>query len=186
MQVAVPFVPLHAVAQAPQFATFVLVFISQPLDRLPSQFPYPPLHTTPHCPPLQVAVPFVSLHAVAHVPQLPALVFVLVSQAFAALLSQSPNPAAHAPQAPMTQVVPPPHAVPACQAPFASHVCGTSPTHCFAPGTHAPPQTPAAHTYGQFGAFSHTPALVHVCGAVSLHCFVPGVQAPAQVPAVHT
>ena len=96
LQLAVPFVPLHDVAQVPQLVAFVLVFVSQPLERAPSQFPYPPLHTIPHCPPLQVGVPLVALHAVEQFPHLPAFVLVFVSQPFARLPSQLPYPPLHA------------------------------------------------------------------------------------------
>ena len=181
-----PLVALHVVAQVPQFAALMLVFVSQPFATLPSQFPKPAAQVIPQTPAVQLAVPFVSLHDVAHAPQLPALVFVFVSQPLDVLLSQSPEPAEQALQAPVTQVVAPPHVVPACQAPFASQVCGSSPVHCFAPGTHTPPQTPAAHTYEHAVALSHTPPALHVCGTAPLHCVVSGVQAPAQVPAVHT
>ena len=43
LQLGVPFVPLQAVAQAPQFDVFVLVFVSQPLVTLLSQLPKPEL-----------------------------------------------------------------------------------------------------------------------------------------------
>ena len=89
LQLAVPFVPLHAVAQLPQLVAFVFVFVSQPFDRRPSQFPYPPLHAIPHCPPLHVAVPFVPLHTVEHVPQRVGVVRRLTSQPFAGRPSQS-------------------------------------------------------------------------------------------------
>ena len=186
VQVAVPLVALHPVAQVPQFAVFVLVFVSQPFAAFPSQFAKPAAQVIPQTPAVQVAVPLVALHTLPQPPQLPTLVFVFVSQPLVVPLSQSPKPEAQALQAPVTQVVAPPHAVPACQAPFAPQVCGSSPVHCFAPGTHTPPQTPAAHTYEHAVAFSHTPPALQVCGTAPLHCFASGVQAPAQVPAVHT
>jgi hypothetical protein len=56
---------VHTVPQAPQFAAVLVRFTSQPLAPLPSQLPNPALHTTVHAPvpAVQVAVPFVPVHA---------------------------------------------------------------------------------------------------------------------------
>ena len=108
VQLAVPFVALQAVLQVPQFAALVLVLTSQPLAALLSQFAYPALQAIPHCPPLQLAVPFVPLHAVPQVPQFVALVVVFVSQPLDRVPSQFPCPPLHTiPHAPATQVAVP-------------------------------------------------------------------------------
>jgi hypothetical protein len=80
------------VVQAPQLLTFVLVFVSQPFATLASQLPKPALHAIEHAPSAQLAVPFVELHALPQMPQLPVFVWVFVSQPFAVLASQFPNP----------------------------------------------------------------------------------------------
>jgi hypothetical protein len=49
----------HATPQAPQLFTLVLVFVSQPLFALPSQFAKGALHVNPQLPPTQVVVAFV-------------------------------------------------------------------------------------------------------------------------------
>jgi hypothetical protein len=69
-----PFGFTHCVVHAPQLLTFVLVLVSHPFATLPSQLPKPALHAIEHDPSAQLAVPFVELHALPQVPQLPVLV----------------------------------------------------------------------------------------------------------------
>jgi hypothetical protein len=78
--------------QVLQLFTSELRLISQPLARLPSQLPKPLLHAMPQFPPLQVAVPLVPLQTVLQRPQWVGSPFVLISQPFAGLPSQSAKP----------------------------------------------------------------------------------------------
>jgi hypothetical protein len=99
---------LQTVPHAPQLLAFVAVFVSQPFAGLPSQSRKVPLQTGVHVPPAQLVVPFAFVHCVPQFPQLLVFVFVFVSQPFAGLLSQFPNPALHVgEQAPPEQVVEP-------------------------------------------------------------------------------
>jgi len=91
----VPFVPLHAAPQEPQFAVLVLRFASQPLFGLLSQLANPELHVGTHAPVVQVVVPLAFVQLLPQLPQFPVLVFVFVSQPFEAMPSQLPNPALH-------------------------------------------------------------------------------------------
>ena len=92
----VPFEPLHALPQEPQFDVFVPVFTSQPFTALISQSANPALHAMAQLPALHEGVPFEPLHALPHDPQFDALVLVFTSQPLAALMSQSAKPALHA------------------------------------------------------------------------------------------
>jgi hypothetical protein len=70
LQVAVPFVPLHKVPHAPQFAGAVLVLVSHPFVALPSQLPNPALHVpSTQVPAGQVEPPFANEHALPQSPQ---------------------------------------------------------------------------------------------------------------------
>lgn len=84
---------LQAVAQLPQWFVLVVVLVSQPFATLPSQLPKPEEHVIEQLPAEHVGVPLADEQAAPHPPQLPVLVFVFVSQPFAALPSQLPNPA---------------------------------------------------------------------------------------------
>lgn len=94
-QNAVPFVPLHALPQLPQWLAVFVVFTSQPFAALPSQLPNPALQVMPQFPPPQVAVPFVELHTLPQEPQLLVLFDVLISQPLACAPSQFAKPALH-------------------------------------------------------------------------------------------
>ena len=96
-------------------------------------------------------------------------------------------PGAHVPeQTPLTHVWFT-QAVPFCQAPVLSHVCGCVPeAHCSAPGVHDPEQTPPTHAWFVHDvAFCHVPLALHVCGCWPLHCFCVGAHTPEQTPATH-
>jgi hypothetical protein len=93
--VFVPFTAEQTVPQAPQLELFVLRLISHPVEANVSQSPYPALQLMEQTLPAQDGVPFVPLHACPHPPQFAALVARLVSQPFAALLSQFPKPELH-------------------------------------------------------------------------------------------
>lgn len=87
---AVPLFELQPLLQPPQWVVLMLRFASQPLARLPSQLPQPPVQTIPQLPPEQVAVPLVELQTVAHAPQLAGLLLVTVSQPLLTFASQLP------------------------------------------------------------------------------------------------
>jgi hypothetical protein len=91
----VPFVPLHAAPQEPQFVVLVLRFASQPLFGLVSQLANPELQVGTHAPAVHVVGPLAFVQLVPQVPQLVVLVLVFVSQPFEATPSQLPNPALH-------------------------------------------------------------------------------------------
>jgi hypothetical protein len=82
--------------QVPQLVTVVLRFVSQPFATLPSQLPNPVEQPMAHVPPEHDGVPFAAEQGAPHAPQFAVLEFRLVSQPFAALPSQLPNPALHA------------------------------------------------------------------------------------------
>jgi hypothetical protein len=105
-QAGAPCAKLHTVAQVPQCCTFVVRFVSQPLIALLSQFPYPVSQAIAQVPLPHEPLPLMLPHAIPHAPQWLALVFVLVSQPLAVLLSQSPHPAEQAPnlQEPVSHV----------------------------------------------------------------------------------
>lgn len=86
---------LHVIPQLPQFCV-VLRAVSHPFAAFASQLPKPLLHAMLQAPPPQLAVPFVALHALPHVPQWETLPRTLVSQPLPALPSQLPNPALQA------------------------------------------------------------------------------------------
>jgi hypothetical protein len=82
--------------------------------------------------------------------------------------------------------VAPPHAVPFCHCPFASHVCGVLPLHCFAPGAHTPWHTPLTHAWFWHALpLCHCPDASHVWGICPLHCLLPGVHTPVHAPLAH-
>lgn len=99
---------VHATLQAPQLSRSVLVFVSQPLIALPSQFAEPPLQTGVHVPPTQLVVPFGLRHTRPHWPQWFVVVLRFVSHPLFGLPSQSAKPALHdGTQAPAVQLVVP-------------------------------------------------------------------------------
>jgi hypothetical protein len=75
------------------------------------------------------------------------------------------------------------HAVPLCQVPVLSQVCGVfAAAHWIDVGVHIPVHTPPSeHTYAHGAPVTHWP-LAHVCGALPTHC-VPVAQ-PADPSAV--
>jgi len=86
-----PFAFVHTEPHAPQFATLVSRFVSQPFTRLPSQLPAPPLHTGLHAPFTHEVEPFAFVQATPHAPQSPASFCRLLSQPLDALPSQFPK-----------------------------------------------------------------------------------------------
>lgn len=107
-QLVVPFGLVHAELHAPQLATLVCRFVSQPLFWLPSQLANPPAHCGVHVPPTQLVLPLALLQTVPQAPQLLLLELVFVSQPLFGLPSQSAVPAVHdGEQAPFTQLVVP-------------------------------------------------------------------------------
>jgi hypothetical protein len=89
----------HSTPQAPQLVT-VVVLVSQPLEATASQLPKPVLHVPrTHAPDAQEALALAKVQTFPQVPQLLALVLVLVSQPLEATASQLPKPALHAPRA---------------------------------------------------------------------------------------
>ena len=68
-QLAAPLVVGHAMRQAPQWVVLVFVFVSQPFVTSPSQSAQPALQAMWQVEAVQVAVPLVRSHALAHAPQ---------------------------------------------------------------------------------------------------------------------
>ncbi len=95
-QPAVALASEHALPQAPQFDTLVLVAVSHPLATDPSQSPKPVEHAMRHPPAAQLGEPLTLLHTLPHAPQWAALVLRLVSQPSALTPLQSPKPGEHA------------------------------------------------------------------------------------------
>ncbi|MBK8694091.1 MAG: hypothetical protein IPN17_17860 [Deltaproteobacteria bacterium] len=105
-QPAVPLITVHARPQVPQWATVVLVLVSQPLLRLPSQLPSPELQAMEHTPPLHAGVPPLLGQRLPQLagmpdttgppmPQLLTLLSVVVSQPLPSMPSQLPRPTPH-------------------------------------------------------------------------------------------
>jgi hypothetical protein len=90
VHVAVPFVELQTVPQAPQCVGDVLRLVSQPLFGLPSQSAKPVLQTGVHTPLTHEVVPLPFVHALPHVPQFAVVVCRFTSQPFEASPSQFP------------------------------------------------------------------------------------------------
>ncbi len=93
-QLAVAFGTEHTMLQPPQFVALLVVFVSQPLLRLPSQLPRPVLHVMPQRPAVQVAVPPVLVHARPQTPQFDTFVVRVTSQPLVDTPSQSAVPVA--------------------------------------------------------------------------------------------
>ena len=90
MQAGAPFATVQVVPQPPQLARLVFVLVSQPSAIWPLQLPKPGLQLAmPQAPPEHCGVPFGVEQRLPHIPQLPTLVFVLVSQPSATRPSQS-------------------------------------------------------------------------------------------------
>jgi hypothetical protein len=143
---------LQVAPHAPQFVS-VLSDVSQPFAESPSQSPRPGLHVeTPHTPETQFGVPPAGGHTLLHRPQLLMFVLMFVSQPFAGLPSQFPEPALH-----VGTQTPPVHAVvPFTALQVAPHrpqlvVVLSGVSH---PSTGSPLQSPhpAAHTGAQVPA----------------------------------
>jgi hypothetical protein len=84
--------------QPPHWLTLVEKSASQPLLRLPSQLPKPPLHAiATQVPPAQVGDPFVLSQREPHAPQLFGLLLVFTSQKSLAMPLQSASGAVHIP-----------------------------------------------------------------------------------------
>ena len=91
--------PPHGFAQLPQWATDVVMSVSQPVDALLSQSPNPAKHVMTQVPFVQLGLPFVLEHALPQAPQLSGSASVGSSQPFDGSPSQSANPAMHWPKA---------------------------------------------------------------------------------------
>jgi hypothetical protein len=90
-QFGVPLLLLQTVPQAPQFATLICVFTSQPFAPAPSQLPNPELQVPrTQLPDAHDSAAFARSQTAPHVPQLDSVVR-LVSQPLAALPSQLPK-----------------------------------------------------------------------------------------------
>jgi hypothetical protein len=96
----------QALPQVPQFDALFVVFTSQPLAGLLSQFAKPALHDTLHMPATHAPLAFgFPPQTVPQTPQFAASVLRFTSQPFAATLSQSAKPARQVkPHAPLVQV----------------------------------------------------------------------------------
>jgi hypothetical protein len=92
---------VHDVAHVPQWSVSVLRFASQPFAAMPSQSAYPAAHAVYPQPPLVHVIPVAlstwAEHTVEQPPQWVRSVLRFVSQPFAALLSQLPQPELHEP-----------------------------------------------------------------------------------------
>jgi hypothetical protein len=95
----------HTVVHEPQCCTSADRSVSHPLLRLLSQLPHPVLQEMEQLPLVQEAAPLVLLQAAPQAPQWLTLEAVFVSQPFAVLPSQLPQPLLHAPgvQMPVAQ-----------------------------------------------------------------------------------
>ena len=105
VQDAVPFALLQTVAQVLQWDGSAFRLISQPFEGRPSQSAYPALQVEmTQAPAVQPDVAFARLQTLPQVPQLLAVVLVLVSQPLVALPSQLPYGAVQVmPQMPLPQ-----------------------------------------------------------------------------------
>jgi hypothetical protein len=162
---------LHVEPHAPQFVS-VLSDVSQPFAESPSQSPRPGLQVeTPHTPATQFGVPPAGGHTLLHSPQLLMFVCVLVSQPFAGLPSQFPEPALHAGThtPPVQAVVPFEFVQPAPQAPQfvvvvsdVSQPLTGSPSQLPQPAMHVGAHVPATQAvvpWALVHAFPHAPQL---------------------------
>jgi hypothetical protein len=163
------------VEHAPQLALSLLRLTSQPLAGLPSQLAKPALQLAMvHAPAAQPAVALASEQTVLQVPQLVALVWVLVSQPSLRLPLQLPRPGEQMmPQSPPVQLaVPPVDTQARPQAPqlvvvvmFTSHMSLGRPLQSAVPGAQLTldvPQAELAHTAmlptgGVWQAVPHAP-----------------------------
>jgi len=101
----VPLVSLQIFVQLPQWSASPLRLTSQPLLASPSQLPNPELQAIPQMPAAHEAVPLLELQTLPQALQFATLVLMSTSQPLAALLSQLPNPEAHAmAHAPLAQL----------------------------------------------------------------------------------
>jgi hypothetical protein len=105
----VPFTAAHAEPHALQLAALVFRLDSQPFAATASQLPKPALQAPrTQAPAVQLAPAFANVQVVPHAPQLVTVAFRFVSQPFAPLPSQSPQPALQlGTHAPVVQAVVP-------------------------------------------------------------------------------
>ena len=89
------FAALQVVPHAPQLLTLVALSVSHPSAGFPLQSRNVPLQTGVHAPATQLVVPWVFVQVFRQPPQLLMFVLVFVSQPFAGLPSQLPNPVLH-------------------------------------------------------------------------------------------
>jgi hypothetical protein len=207
-QLAVPFVPLQTVPQAPQFATAVLVFVSHPFGVRPSQLPKPELQA-PSTQALltQEVAAWAKLQTFPQLPQLETLFVRFVSHPLPERPSQLPRPGLQleTPHTPPTQFAVPPtlgHTLPQVLQLLTSVLVLVSqplfgfPSQFLKPAEQLGTQAPAVHVVVplEFVQVSpQTPQLAVVFSAVShpLRAFAsqlpkPAVQVGTQAPAVHT
>jgi hypothetical protein len=185
--------PTHAVLHAPQLPLSTCVLTSHPLAGFPSQSANPVAHAPiTHVPVAQVVAAFAKLHRIPHPPQLAtSLLFVGVSQPFAAAPSQSPYPTA---QAPITQLL----AEQALTATFASaHAVAHAPQwltsvvsfaqlpeQFVSPAPHVVPHEPEEQTWPPPHAALHAPQLPLSACVFTSHPFA-GLPSQSAKPAAH-
>ena len=95
LHASVAWLVLHVLPHAPQLLV-VVIAVSQPFAGLLSQSAKPGAHVILHVDATQVPVPPLWLHAFPHAPQWLGSLVRLISQPFAAFVSQSPKPTRHA------------------------------------------------------------------------------------------
>jgi hypothetical protein len=88
MHAGVPLGTVHTVLHEPHALTLLVMAVSQPSVTFALQLPQPEAHAIEQLPPVHVAEPWLVLHTVPHVPQLPTFELVFVSQPLTALPSQ--------------------------------------------------------------------------------------------------
>jgi hypothetical protein len=162
-----PLAALHALRHTPQWATAVLVLVSQPFEATLSQLPKPALQApTAHAPAAHTLVALASEQVARHAPQCVADVERLVSQPLATTPSQLPKPALHVmPHAPDAQVAAPlvalhaaPHA-PQCVGEVArlvSQPLPATPSQSPKPALQVKPHVPRAQVGVALGRAEHT------------------------------
>jgi hypothetical protein len=200
--VVVPCALVQEVPQAPQLVRVVLMFVSQPFERLPSQSAKPAKQVGAHAPAEHVAVPFALVQLLPQPPQLPVLVLRFASQPFCGLPSQFANPelqvgaqvpAAHV-VAPFALVQAEPHApqlaVLVCV--FVSQPLPTFESQLPKPGSHAIEQAPREQLAVPFALEHADPQLPQLAVLVLVFTSQPFVETPSQlakpelhVPSVH-
>jgi hypothetical protein len=195
----VPLALLHGELHAPQWATVVFVFTSQPLSlALPSQLPQPALHVMEQVLALQVAEPLAVLQGELHAPQCANVLVVLVSQPLVrAFPSQLPQPAVHViaqfpalheaePLAVLQGMLQPPQCASVVFV-LVSHPFVALPSQLPNPALHAIPHVPLVHVAVPPMAGHTCPQVAQLAGLVFVLISQPSVSLPLQFanPALH-